>query len=489
MNKNKKISYISMIIFVIASTIGAGIFFKNKELLQIAQGDVVFVIATWIIAAIGMMALGLALIEISSSQKTDRGVFEWTKQFTNKLFHKSSVNYSKYIFIPISLFTLPIYVTSTFEDAGLVLGNGWLALLVSFAIFAWFMIIGLISLKFAEINQWIFTLVKIIPLLVLPIISIFFSELSEGHTFLLKSVESRSGLTGSTKWLIVLAGVPAISFAYDNFYSITSLKEQVREKDKNKMGIAIIIGLIIITAFYLFLSISFAKGSKDGTHFGITFFDNHPQWMNFFNFTIAVGIMGIVNSLTMSSPYQIRGLAQIDEAKEVVWLNKIFKNSKMDDNKKLLFSSWIAVFAITTIFFVIFGSIGIVLYQSDDWGSFDIYGTGTYLYSFSDILVNYTSLLIFLIICGSVIGGLVNRKTNKVSVKKEKYFIPTAIFAVILFYSSFIFVIIASIIDMTGYNGADVSSSILKFSIFIIILILSIVPAWISIQMQKKKKN
>jgi len=46
MNKIKKISYLSIMVLVVAGTIGAGIFFKNTTLNRMAQGKFGIVMAT-----------------------------------------------------------------------------------------------------------------------------------------------------------------------------------------------------------------------------------------------------------------------------------------------------------------------------------------------------------------------------------------------------------------------------------------------------------
>jgi hypothetical protein len=71
----------------------------------------------------------------------------------------------------------------------------------------------------------------------------------------------------------------------------------------------------------------------------------------------------------------------------------------------------------TILFFAIAGPIGAYGYTIDGYG--ENYG-GNHLYAFCDILTNFTSLLVFIIIVTAVLGGLINRKTKKVKVIKYK---------------------------------------------------------------------
>ena len=62
----KKISFFAAILVVMGSSIGAGIFFKSKTVLDSSQSSLVLAIFCWIIAAASVIGMALALVEISS---------------------------------------------------------------------------------------------------------------------------------------------------------------------------------------------------------------------------------------------------------------------------------------------------------------------------------------------------------------------------------------------------------------------------------------
>lgn len=82
-----------------------------------------------------------------------------------------------------------------------------------------------------------------------------------------------------------------------------------------KMGFGMVLGVAVVSGVYLFLTIAFNVGSKDGTHNGIS--GVSPQLMKAMNACIAIGIIGIINGYSMGAPRQFRGLAESGEAKEV----------------------------------------------------------------------------------------------------------------------------------------------------------------------------
>lgn len=69
---------------------------------------------------------------------------------------------------------------------------------------------------------------------------------------------------------------------------------------------------------------------------------------------------------------------------------------------------------------------------SPDGAIYYKYGTGVgQLYTFCDMVSNWSALFIFLFITLALIGGLRNRKTNQVKVNKFKFFIPMSLIAAI----------------------------------------------------------
>ncbi len=483
MKKTKKISYISIIIMIMGGTIGAGIFFKNKTLSEMAQGHFGIVLATWGVGIFAMIALALALVEVTSAQKSDRGTLEWVKLFSPKWFHKSSSNYLKWIFIPITLFTMPLYVSNALEDAGLPLHNEWLALLFAFGIFFWFMIINLISLKFSEVSQWIFTLIQTIPLLVLPIYGLINAGDVQG-TIMNKDGFSTNGLTGTSPWLATIAGISAIAFAYDGFYTAASLRNEM--KDPKKIGRGLAGGIIGTSVIYLFLTIGF-NVAGNGSLYGMYKFVG-SKLFKIFNVFIAVGIMGIVNSFSMSTPRQFRDMSSRGELEISNWIQKIIYRRKLDNDSKTqkFVSAWLFIFLSTALFFIVLGSVSILWYQdaysseSSLKGDYSKVYAGGKLYSFADTLTNFTSLLMFIIISTSLLGAIFNRKSNKVKVQKSWYFLPAAWIAVVINYAAGLYMIIEAIVNSTGYNNADGTSALINLLVFIIIIGLSVVPALFS---------
>lgn len=480
-DKVAKISSLSIIVMLVGGTIGAGIFYKNQELLDLAQGRFGLVLATWGVGIVGMLALGAALIELTSAQKSDRGTLEWTKLFTPKWFHKASSNFTKWFFIPIMFFAIPIYVTQSLEEVGVPISGTWMALFISLAIFLWFMFTNLISLKFAEVSQWVFTFIQTIPLIILPIVGfLHWGQVADGGTIMHKTIPMGAGLNATTPYLALIAGIGSIAFAYNGFYAASSLRNQM--KNPKKLGSAQFIGISIVSLIYLFVSFGF-NVAGNGTHEGLKTFISDDVF-KLLRVCIVVGIVAIINNLAMSAPHQMGDLTSSNDAPEVKWIQKLIFKEKFNANTKTqkYVAGWVWITLSTIFMFIILGIVGASFYEADKKNSLN----GNNLYSFASTVINFTSLFIFSIIVTCILGGLINRKTGKVITEKSKIFIPAAIIAIIINYTGLIYQFVVDFVNVTGYNGAKVNVSIINLSIYFGVLLFSLIPAIISASKEKK---
>jgi hypothetical protein len=118
------------------------------------------------------------------------------------------------------------------------------------------------------------------------------------------------------------------------------------------------------------------------------------------------------------------------------FVNKICRNNKQ--NAMLFYVLTINIFA-----FILATIIGCFFINTSIYTQYT--PTMSKLYSFVDLTANWTALFAFLIINIAIVGGLINRKTNKVSVVKNKYFVPSAMITISIIFISIAMEIIKSI--------------------------------------------
>ena len=477
-NKTKKISYMTALVILVASTIGAGIFFKNGTIFANSDGSLGLAIASWVISAIGIIAIGLSLIEISSASKNDKGILAWVKNFAPKWVSKYSVNYVLLIYLPLNYVAMPLYAVMSIQDAtnDTWMANPWVVVGISFGIFAWISSMGFFTLKVSEKFSWIFTAMKFIPLFIAPFITINNSSSSDIHSVVSGSVGAAEGITHFSGWLGLMASIPAILFAYDGFYTVTSLKSDM--EDPKKMGPLIAVGISLITAGYLFFAVlTGIFGQTD------IFGSSYSEFtIAFMNSLIFMAILGIINSFAMTTPRMYMTSFAEGDFNLLLWFKRTFRI------KTLKMASFLISVIIAVLFWIVLTPIGIYAIEPT---SYQIYGDGTaQLYVFADLLTNFTSLAMFMIIGVAIVGGLVNRKTNKTKVVKYKWFLPAAWVSTIFLGIGTLYFIIQEFALAAGLNVSSWDSQvsyIVQLGIVIFTLGISAIPLFIPANNKKYK--
>ena len=65
-----------------------------------------------------------------------------------------------------------------------------------------------------------------------------------------------------------------------------------------------------------------------------------------------------------------------------------------------------------------------------------------------DLVANWSSMLIFVCITISIIGCLINRKTNRVKIEKNKWFVACAWISSLIIGIGILFIVISSIVNI-----------------------------------------
>ncbi len=503
---SKKIGFFSAMMIVVSSSIGAGIFFKAGEVLNNSHGSVIFAIFCWLLAAFAIICMALAIVEISSGTHDSLSMIGWCKKFNSRFIYKSCKNFMLYIYLPFTFFVMPYYVIMTFQDAIISVGGSgsfglghqdWIVvMLIALVITIYFMFISGLFTKVGNINSWIIVSVKFIPLVLAAIIGFVvvgksgFQGAGNGIDFV-PQVKPIKSMTQVTPFFGLFIAIGAIFFAYDGFYVCSGLQTEM--KQPKKTPIAILMGLILVTVIYLIIGISMSIGSKNGA---VTGFQewlakytsiNGVNWLYaVIQVLIGVGILGIINGFAMWNP---RFTEDLIKEREVPFADKFIH--KLNKDKPMV--GVVYSLCITVPIVVIFTIIGALGFQSNDY-SYPSQGLNN-LYSFVDLMSTWTAVIIFSYIVFAIYGGLRNRKTKKVEVQRTKYFVPTAICAIIFVSIPLFFVFVQPIVDLClltnfKFTHEDLVTRIMTLVVLIIIILISTVTVWIenAVEFYKEKK-
>ena len=484
MKKAKQIGFLTAIMISVGSTIGAGIFFKNATVFTNAGGSLAFTIATWMIAFIGVMAIGIALIEVTSASKDNGGVIEWVRKFTPKRMSKFSGSYMILVYLPLNYFGLPLYAVQSLADVVTTYSPGfhfagYQTALIGFGFFIWLAFMSFFQFKAATRLQWVFTVIKFLPMILIIIFAVMHlagngavAQVTLGADHL------PTGLTAFSPWLGIMASIPAIMFAVDGFYTITSMRSKLVEP--KKLGVITAISISTTMGAYLIYAVVTATTGQTGFA-GIDFIKDNASVRLIINASIMMAVLGIVNGFAMATYQMYESIDEQEQIGIVKWFKKKFKNM----------SSSYAAFYVSVIFgviaYLVFVPISLFLWEATTNGSYGT--TSANIYELTDLLTNFISLFVFIFMGFAILGAIVNRKTKRVEVTRSKYFLPAAWVAVIFIGIGAAYMLIDSVVNMFGVNDANVKTSVIKFIILMILIAVSFIPLIIDFFKETKNKK
>ena len=504
----KKIGFFSAMMIAVGSCIGAGIFFKAGGVLGNTGNSLILAIFTWLIAAFAVIAMALALVEIASARNDNLSMIGWSQTFNSKVVYKACKNFMVYIYLPLTYFFMPLYVIMSIQDgiAGFIgrdanIGNGGWAIMMAITIVmsVYFIVVCGFSSKAGNIQNWIITSVKFIPL-VLAIVLGFWAFAENGGNIVSSSVKpglvapTTPGATADTFSFAKLTpgfgmfiAIAAIFFAYDGFYVAAGLQSEMKEPKKTPL--ALLFGLALVTVIYIIIAVAMSLGSADGGPFGFQDFlkGKDLSWLyGLFQLLIGIGVLGIINGFAL---WSTRFVEDLILSNEVPFSKKLApKINKKYPIVGIIYNLVLSLPII--IIFCIVGGLGYI----DAVGYGTGYGQGVgELYSFADLMSTWVSVLAFAFIVFAIAGALRNRKTNAIKVEKTKYFVPMAISSILLVSISLFFTFFEPIADLfMVYQiqniGTDVLvSRIMKVVILLLFIALMIAPIYIENAVNKSK--
>lgn len=470
-DKKKKISFFSAILIVIGGSVGAGIFLRSKSVLEQSAGNVFWSIFAWLLAAFAVITMAIALVEVASGRNDDLGMIGWNKAFNGLYVYKGCKWFMTFLYLPFTYYFMPLYVIIQMQDAASGFtgqgdlinaktgGNDWIVMMIlALAISAWFFFTAGLSAWLGNIQNWIVTSVKFIPLIVVVVLGLVFasqnlSTVPKGATItngqqLLNITwwDSNShSLAGLSPVFGLFTSMAGIFFAFDGFYVTAGVQSEMAEPKKTPL--ALVLGLSAVTTIYVLVAVSMTIGASSGGFysFGDTLDGVKAKWLfGLINMCISIGILGIINGFTMWATRFIEDLIKEGE----LWVPiKAYK--KMLSSKTPMIGTLYAC-VVTVPVVLLFNVIGSLAYfaprdgnycELDDKGNFvGYYGSEHFtsnLY-FCDLMANWMAVIAFAFITMSIFGALKNRKENWIQVEHGKHTKWAGTTAVILVSSALI---------------------------------------------------
>ncbi|WP_373436626.1 APC family permease [Metamycoplasma equirhinis] len=439
----KKIGFFSAILVVLGGSIGVGVFLRSKTVLENSAGNIAWALAVWLIAGFAVITMALALVEVASGRNDNLGMIGWSKAFNTLRIYKANKFFMTYLYLPFTYFFMPYYVIVQFQDGfdgfGYNIDFGgstkapWIYFAIGLALTIWMFLSAGLSSRAGNIQNWIVTSVKFIPLVLIVGFGFYFAAQTKNTSEFWTPIKAENlfntkstSFLGLTPFLAVFASLGGIFFAFDGFYVSAGIQSEMKNPEKTPA--ALVIGLLSMTIIYMIIAVSMTLGAKTGGFYGFIdlFKGIKIGWMfGLINVMIAIGVIGILNAFTMWATRFVEDLIKEGEILIPARAYRYMKNSSLP----VVVAAF--SFLISLPFMVVLTAVGAYAYIG---GGYDpMYGFKIdELLTFSDLMANWMAVFAFAFIALAIVGAIKNRKEHFIAVKENKHTIWAGYTSVIM---------------------------------------------------------
>ncbi len=367
--KRQTFGLFTIISMIVGIVVGSGIFYKSDDILINVGGSLAKAILTLAIGAIGIIFGSLTLSEFAIRTKSNGGFVSYYEKFTNNKLATGFAWFQTFLYLPslgvVVSWAAAIYTFVLFDYNPA--GNQWLiqTCLLGFAYLTCFIAGNSLSRKLGGHFQFITTVIKVLPLIIIAIAGLFFNNgASEIPPSVMSSYPTTGldGMAANSKGFAWLAALPAVAFSYDGWVIATSIAPEVKNPKKNMRLGFIIAPIIIFIVYALYVSgvyrilgaklIALTGNNAVGYVIAAIFsggnIEANTPVIKVFNkilmFIIVLAILGVVNGIVIGGIRMPQALA----SKGMI-SDKSGKIGKINEEYQISFKS-------TLIFFVL--SIG-----------------------------------------------------------------------------------------------------------------------------------
>ncbi len=446
-----KIGLGGSISIIIAAVVGVGIFFKNGSVFKNNNYNSIGVVLSWILAAVIALFTAFSYAEIvtvKGLKNANAGLAGWSEKFigynfgrhvslTQSSFYYTAKLVSMGIYCSIAIFQIYFAALGHNKFTASLLGidDKWTTLIVmcmALFLISFFMTTNLLSKKFGGAVAKFATFIKFFPILMIIIIGLVFGFILGAGMWsnvYIKQIIEQFGETtirwsdsGSFTIGGVFKSIPAILFAFDSFLVIGNVQGQVENPEKN-VPKSIVYAMIIAGTAQILITIAEITLGTGNPYLvlqaAITNKIGYIVSVCFISVCIVIAALGVINGCAMAGISSTQALVDDKMIAGYKW------GQKLTQKRPLL--GGFAIFGILSLFLWV-----VMIIPSAMLNTSQIY----------DGISTLAVLFYFGIYGIVVLGGLINRKTNKHEVHKVGYFVPFGIVSVIGCFFAFLYSVV-----------------------------------------------
>lgn len=329
MEKEKHYGIFTAVSMIVGICIGSGIFFKADDILGATGGNVLLGILVFCIGAFSIIFGSITLTELASRTEKTGGVVAYFEEFISSKAASAFGWFQLFIYFP-TIIVVVSWVSGIYTCMLLGLPNTLdMQVLLGTVYLCFFFLLNYLSLKSGGYFQNIATIMKLIPLIGIAIVGIFWRDPAPVVPAALAVPLTDVGWG----WLAALA---PMAFSYDGWIIATSITHEVKNP-KRTMPLALTIGPLLVLAIYLtyftgLVSIVgpeyiLATGDATITTVGIALLG--PYGGSIILFFVLVAILGVVNGVTLGILRLPQALAEKNMLPNSDMIKKVDTQSKL----------------------------------------------------------------------------------------------------------------------------------------------------------------
>lgn len=300
MKETKHYGLLTAISMIVGICVGSGIFFKADDILIYAGGNVALSVLVFCIGAFCVIFGSMTLTELAGRTTKRGGVVGYFEEFVSPASASAIGWFHTWVYLP-TIAVIVSWVSGIYTIQLLGLSDSLeLQVLLGFIYMTFFFSMNYLSYKIGGRFQNITTVMKLLPLLGIGLLGLFWSSPAPA---LPAGVEAIAPSNVGWTWL---AALTPTAFAFDGWIVSTTITPEVKNAKRN-MPIALIVGPLIVLAVYLiyFLGMVAIVGEEyilsagDGavSQMGNAIFGSvGEQVLLFF---VLVSILGVLNGVTL----------------------------------------------------------------------------------------------------------------------------------------------------------------------------------------------
>lgn len=444
--QDRKYGLFSMLSLIVGVVIGAGIFAKNGSVYG-ATGSAVMSLVTWGIITVVILLMVFAFIEIASAGKKSGkpGTLSgWITDFINPKLGKWIGIFIMYAYFPGVIAMLPMWgaenivaetgISGVWQTWGSSVSIGVVILGSLFAV-------NIISSKTSKGIGQTGMYLKVIPLFTVIIAAIVFMSIGGNNG--IEPGFPPNETKGYSMFEGILLAMPAILFTFDGFVFSASMQNEA--KSHKTFVTAWVGGMLFVSAIYIAYSATiFTTGGLNlQAAIGNIFSPNVAQWLTpLMSSIVVISMISGLNGQFISGAKSMSALSS-----EKVVVDTDGKLMKYNHTGRPQYAAYelLVVSLLWLGLFVTMDAINLAV-NPGYWvavidpitelpaidpisGEPVLEFKSPYMFNAGDFQTNISTVIAFVGYSIVMIGGIMNRKSNKVDVEKNWYFIPAAVIA------------------------------------------------------------